>query len=102
MDIDVFAGSVRGIAVSYCQLLLAGAAVGLWGCRGALVSRLVPTIGTLGYVLLVPETFLTKTCIVSSSDELVELMLLKLSARRIMFARVRVCRGEVKSRLRLW
>jgi hypothetical protein len=52
-------------------------------------------------VLLVPETLLTKICMVSSSEDM-ELMLLMLLERRIVAVVFVVCREGVRCSLTWW
>lgn len=80
-------------------LLWTGVVSRVWWLRGCSVAeRAVPSIGTQGaratrHVLVVPETFLTKICIVSAS-EACELMLETLFERGMSVVVV-VCEGGV-------
>lgn len=74
--IDVFAGSVRGIAVETWSALLGESC---W-CD----ARSEPRNRGVGDVLLSPDTVLTKICIVSSESDVEELMLEMLEERRMV------------------
>ena len=88
--IEVFEGIVRGIAKKGGVWMLAWLLS--WRGRGCGVYdatrtvQLVPRLGTMRGInlLLLPDTVLTKICIVSSDSELEELMLLMLDVRRMV------------------